>query len=300
MVEIGIPIYLDTNTLIDLLASIEDGFTAVETRSTSNTTSTTTKIEGKAGFGIKDMLSFFKIDLGVSGNSASEGGIQNTSSGERYHTYGSLMNRLLNNLRNDGTIKKINDESSWDNVVESDFVEIQGKFIPNPFTNSLKTISGLLNMILKISNLDSPKAESAVLEDPLDNPQLHMMGTMKDMIQELVDDLEGNDFQKYVIELKGLSDYKVVSYLFDEYIRDRAGAELPFGEFKMVGKIVRKISDGESIDLLQGSILGSNEQIIEGFIEPLSGLNNEGFKLPEIFTKVEYPAMQIIPVAVFI
>ncbi len=53
-----------------------------------------------------------------------------------------------------------------------------------------------------------------------------------------------------MIELKGFNDHKIVSYLFNEFIRDRAGVELAYGKFRVLGKVVRKIEEDESIDLL--------------------------------------------------
>ncbi|MEW6010370.1 MAG: hypothetical protein AB1604_03670 [Euryarchaeota archaeon] len=223
------------------------------------------------------------------------------------------MNRLVKNLYERGLIKKINDENSWNNIVESDFIEIQGKFNPNPLVTSLKKINGVLNLILDLNELsnssdpinDEGYDSDSILqahENPMnmDTVQVNEMSLMQGLIKKLIDDLEGKNYQKYVIHLKDLPDHRIVSYLFNEYIRDRSGAELPYGEFKLLGKVVRKIHNGDAIDLLQGSALGVNEEIIQGFVNPLSQLPNEGFDIPEIFTKVESPALQVIPVAVFV
>ncbi len=77
--------------------------------------------------------------------------------------------------------------------------------------------------------------------------------------------MEDENFQKYVIQLKDFPENKIVSYLFNDFIRDRAGVELPYGEFQMLGKVVRKIEGDDSIDLLQGSVIGLNDEIITGF-----------------------------------
>lgn len=65
--DLVIPIYLDVQALLDLLASIEDGFRMVETQTTRVTNSKTSGVSGEAGFGINNILSIFKMDLKASG-----------------------------------------------------------------------------------------------------------------------------------------------------------------------------------------------------------------------------------------
>ncbi|MFB2622696.1 DUF6414 family protein [Methanothermobacter marburgensis] len=109
--------------------------------------------------------------------------------------------------------------------------------------------------------------------------------------------LSEDNFQKYVIELRDLKDHKIVTYLFHEFIRDLAGVELAYGEFKILGKVVRKLEDDEYIDLLEGTAVGLSEEMITSLEDPLKDMKKE-FKIPPIFTKVEPPAIQIIPIAV--
>jgi hypothetical protein len=86
-------------------------------------------------------------------------------------------------------------------------------------------------------------------------------------------------------------------YLFNDFIRDKAGIELPFAEFKVLGKVTKKLHDEESIDLLEGTTIGSNLEIIKKISDVFKNMG--GFDFPEIFTKVEAPAIQIIPVAIY-
>lgn len=301
---LGIPIYLDSNTLLDLLASMEDGFSTASKIVTRDSDSKSTEIKGEGSFGISGVFNMFKIGFKGSGARTTDQSSGAEKEEERYHTYGSLMNRLLKNLSEDDSIKNVNDEETWDNVNESDFILVQGKFIPNPLANSLKKVNGILDLILELNK----KVKSEIGDNPttISNPldvnenDISDMEVMNGMIKSIVSDLEKEDYEKYVIELKGSSNNKIVSYLFKEYIRDRSGAELPYGEFKMLGKVVRKIEGDDNIDLLQGSALNFNEEVLKGFVDPMTSLTAEGFDIPELFTKVSSPALQVIPVAVFI
>lgn len=303
---LGIPIYLDSNTLLDLLASMEDGFSTASKIVTRDNDSKSIEVKGEGSFGISGVFNMFKIGFKGSGERTTDQSSGEEKEEERYHTYGSLMNRLLKNLSEDNIIKNVNNKETWDGVTESDFIILQGKFIPNPLANSFKIINNVFDLILGL-NTEVDSANSATdlttIHNPLnvDGKQISEMGLMNNMIKRIVSDLEKEDYEKYVIELKGLPENRIVSYLFKEYIRDHSGAELPYGEFKMLGKVVRKIEgDDEGIDLLQGSALNFSEEVIEGFVDSIKTLTKDGFPIPKLFTNVNSPALQVIPVAVFI
>ncbi|KAF5039378.1 hypothetical protein DSECCO2_544560 [anaerobic digester metagenome] len=295
---LGSPIYLDTNTLLDLLASMEDGFSTAKKIVSRDSDMRADEILGEGKFGIS-FLNMFKIGFGGSKSidHSRESGEEHEE--ERVHTYGSLMNRLIKNLNEAKVIKTVQDEESWENINESDFVILQGEFIPNPIVKSFKNVDSMFDMLIRMGLGDQlPTSDQAPLQNSGDS-EAPNISVLKEMINNVISDLERENYQKYVIELKRSPNMKVISYLFNEYIRDRAGVELPYGEFNLLGKVVRKIEGDESFDLLQGSVIGFSEEIINGFIKPFEDLKKQGFEIPEIFTEVNSPAIQVIPIAVF-
>ncbi len=321
---LGIPIYLDTNTLLDLLASMEDGFSYASTIETRENESKTSGSSKEGNFGI-NFYTILKLGFKGSASNKNTDLKDKKKTDERFHTYGSLMNRLIQNLHEKQMIKAINDDQSWDYINESDFIELQGKFIPNPIVNSLTKLNNLLDLLIRFSeqklippfdNLDNPPIpENVPIPEGLSKKQfinqvkkdirknaenqLKQNKSIKEMLDGITNDLGNEDYQKYVIELKNLPDHKILAYLFNEFIRDRAGAELPYGEFRILGKVVRKLKPYESIDLLEGTTVGLSNEIIDGLKSPLSEMSGQ-FRIPEIFTTVNFPAIQIIPIAVFV
>lgn len=321
---LGIPIYLDTNTLLDLLASMEDGFSTASTTITRENESKTSGSSKEGNFGIN----FYTIlKLGLKGPTNEEIVDQNKkeTTNARFHTYGSLMNRLIQNLHKKQTIKTVDDAQSWDDINESDFIELQGRFIPNPIVNSLTKLNNLFDLLIRFSeqklippydNLDNPPIPEDIpipqgvskkqfinqvkkdIRKDAEN-QLKQYKSIKEMLDGITKDLGNEDYQKYVIELKNLPNHRILAYLFNEFIRDRAGAELPYGEFRILGKVVRKLGPNESIDLLEGTTVGLSDEIIDGLKSPLNEMSGQ-FRIPEIFTSVKFPAIQIIPIAVFV
>ncbi len=138
--DLIIPIYVDTNSLLDLLASIEGGFSVVEKITTQSAETKGIDQEVKAGteFGIPNVLNLLKVNLGYAGNWNKASEAKQETSTEKYHTYGSLFYRLREYLEDQSLIKKVdNDPASWAAIQPSDFIELHGMFKPNPLANSL-------------------------------------------------------------------------------------------------------------------------------------------------------------------
>lgn len=296
---------------------MEDGFSAASKTVTRDNQSKTSGISGEGNFGI-NFTSLLKLGFKASGNRDTSNESTNEREEERFHTYGSLMNRLIKNLYKTNVIKEINNKESWDDINESDFIELQGKFIPNPIVHSLARINNFFELLLLFSEkkiippynlLDNPSVPDGLSKTQAKQfkqnfrkdaeEQLKQNKSIKGLLDGLTKDLRNENYQKYIIEIKSLPEHKSVIFLFNEFIRDRSGAELPYGEFKILGKVVRKIKEDESIDLLEGTNLGLSDEMINSLKEPLKEMSGQ-FKIPEIFTTVESPAIQIIPIAVFV
>lgn len=85
----------------------------------------------------------------------------------------------------------------------------------------------------------------------------------------------------YVIELSELRD-RVVFSLFTNFLIDLRGNELPNGQFRMLGKVVRKISGPYLQDLLEKSSLNAiDDRRIEQLFQEYSHIEKIGLKLPK-------------------
>ncbi len=77
-----VPIYIDTNALLDVLASIEGGFSVVEKLTTQTTQSSNKGVDsntsGGTEFGIPNILNLLKVNLGLS----TRGCLQTKAKGE--------------------------------------------------------------------------------------------------------------------------------------------------------------------------------------------------------------------------
>jgi len=298
--DLAIPIYLDTNALLDLLASIEGGFSVVEKITTRSNVSKATEVSGGTEFGIANVLSLLKIDLRGLSTKTTDRQSGEERQVERYHTYGSLLNRLRANLEEAGLVRKLLDENSWDSAAASDFIEARGRFIPNPLRASLQTMNRLLDMILLFSDLEFATGSNATQLKKVKQETRQFLNTRK-LFEGIIRDLEHESIQTYIVELTALPDHRIVVSLFTEYLRDRSSTELPYGEFRVLGKAVRNIKVGDSIDLLRGSALsGVSEEILSQLLNGIRQAGNQGINIPDLVTKVKAPAIQVIPIAVYV
>ena len=315
--DLIIPIYIDTNALFDLLASVEGGFSVVEkvTTRAANSKSSDQAVSGSAGteFGIPNILNLLKINLNGSLNSKQSKDSGEERATERYHTYGSLFQRLRATLL-DNLVKTFDGSiGTWDEIKPHDFVELRGKFRLNPLTDSFGTVErmlGLFEMFAQAQPSNSNRQSNRPkLQTSTQNNQLNLFGQtspaqvkqFRTLFKDMISQLEKKDIRIIVIDLNESSSHKAVAYLFTEYLRDPSMTELQNKEYKLLGKVVDKVSDStDAIDLLQGTAFsGFDETTISDLVDSLNQPSS-GIKLPKIETRITAPALQIIPIAIYV
>lgn len=314
--DLLIPIYIDTNALLDLVASIEGGFSVVEKITTKRGTAASTdgNIKADAGteFGVPNVLSLLKVNLGLSLNrkKASENSTQQET--ERYHTYGSLFYKLFAYLDEQKLIRLLDgSQESWDGIQPSDFIEVRGLFKPNPLANSLQIIDRLMGMYHLISGLGaSSEAQTKTKISPEERKrqqdqkeqeknQLKQLDLIRQFINSVLADIQPESIRSFVVDSTG--GYTSVAFLFSDYLRDKTMTEISYKEYRLVGKVVRKVERDadETIDLLMGTGFGGiGKEVLAQLIASLNEL--PALNLPQIQTEITGPALEIVPISVFV
>jgi hypothetical protein len=94
--------------------------------------------------------------------------------------------------------------------------------------------------------------------------------------------------------------HKAVLSLFIEYLRDPTMTEIAHKEYRVLGKVVRKIAESEenAIHLLRGTGLGGiGKQALE---QMAAMMQIQGMNLPKIETEIKGPALEVVPMAIFV
>jgi hypothetical protein len=313
--DLVIPIYVDTNALLDLLASIEGGFSVLEKVTSRSLKSSATSVGGEldAGseFGIPNVLNLLKLNIGLSSNRERTNEAQEQREAERYHTYGSLFFRLREYLENKKLIKRVSqDESSWQDIQPSDFIEAHGLLRPNPLINSLE----IMNRLIEIFEIATKSSSSIPPQTPTGgsknqqkqqkvtvDPQVAQMEQVRSIVNGILKDIRQEQTRTFVVDLDEYPAAKAVAVIFLDYLRDKTLSEVNNKEYYLLGKVVRKINTGDNatIDLLQGTgMSGMGDQFITQMVSSFSAMPNMGF--PTIETKISGPALEIVPIAIFV
>jgi len=302
-----VPIYIDTNALLDLLASIEDGFSIVEkvTTRTITTAGSDKLISAEAGteFGIPNVLNLLKIKLGGSLSSKKQRETGEEKEAERYHTYGSLLYRLRAFLNDEELIKRPYENSEvWETIEPSDFVEVHGVFRPNPLADSLERIDRLIGLFEIMSDFSPlPSGQSSGSQRKGSQGDKKQMRQFRQFLQGILTDIEKKNTRTFVIDATGPNQFSTVVLLFTDYLRDQTMAEIGYKEYRLLGKVVRKIEQDseETIDLLRGTGLGGvGREALEQLWNAFNQM--EQMNLPQVKSEISGPALEVVPIAIFI
>jgi len=88
-----------------------------------------------------------------------------------------------------------------------------------------------------------------------------------------------------------------------EFFSDSNASELIDGEFRVLGKVVRVVNhnSGGSINLLRKTAFGRfDSSLFDQLGQVVAGAEESGINLPEFRTRVEGPAIQVIPISIFV
>jgi hypothetical protein len=301
--DLVIPIYLDVNALLDLLASAEDGFAVVEKVTSRSVTTGAKEGSVSAEFGIANILNLFKIGVEGSLGKKQLAGTGTEHSLERYHTYGSLLHRLRWALIEMNLLEPFaRGPHDWRKVKASDFVEVQGIFRPNPLADSFSTIERVMDFAILTGPGQPERLTPSKSERKQANKRTQELGNTRKLISGIRSSLEQAGVRIFIVDLADTSGYKAVVPLFNEYLRDRSLTELTRGEFRLLGKVSRNISiEGEAVDLLRGTTFGGlSDTIVTQMLDAFGEAKAGGLNLPEVETKIRAPALQVVPIAVYV
>lgn len=175
-------------------------------------------------------------------------------------------------------------------------------FQPNPLVDSLERIDRLIGLFEIISSfgplLSRQSSGSHKKSSQNDKKQIKQF---RQFLQGILADIERKNTRTFVVNATGSSQGSTVVLLFTDYLRDQTMAEISYKEYSLLGKVVRNIGQdpGETIDLLRGTGLGGvGKETLEQLWKALNQM--EQMNLPEIKSEVSGPALEVVPIAIFI
>ena len=280
--NLTIPVYLDEQIVMDLIATIDDGFSEFYTIETTKNKGIGTEVNAN---GQGKVLKLFKAKMDLSHSRENTNGTKKQES--KVQTVVSMFHNLKQYLNQNDFIEKNNKEFK-----NGDFIELQGEFSINPLIDLLNTFSNFFEMsgvINKAANTSKAKNKRT---EALKDVQI------ESQIKGLIKVFE-TDGKIDVICHSGDKTFIIPSK--KEFFTDGKGDVIRTGNFRMLGKIVKICSEKENISLLRDTKIGKiKSSILDTAIE--------SFNNPEIKNVVDFEpvvtnydnAILVYPIAIYI
>lgn len=280
--NLTIPVYLDEQIVMDLIATIDDRFSEFYTIETTKNKGIGTEVNAN---GQGKVLKLFKAKMDLSHSRENTNGTKKQES--KVQTVVSMFHNLKQYLNQNGFIEKNNKEFK-----NGDFIELQGEFSINPLIDLLNTFSNFFEMsgvINKAANTSKAKNKRT---EALKDMQI------ESQIKGLIKVFE-TDGKIDVICHSGDKTFIIPSK--KEFFTDGKGDVIRTGNFRMLGKIVKICSEKENISLLRDTKIGKiKSSILDTAIE--------SFNNPEIKNVVDFEpvvtnydnAILVYPIAIYI
>ncbi len=279
--------YLNQAVVFDLLAIMEDGMAQVSTIRTSETA----KAKADAGLGVSNVFALLGVSL--KGGMESVEGREITH--ERVHTPTSLFAKVRSRLRKDKLVYDLTKkDAEIVNVRPGHFVEFEAKLRRNPLIEALEALSETIGGI-KVLQSFKPGQKS-----PTEKAQEEQLKQIAEQVKRLLSTLTDTGSLDLVGEIVPELGRAVVP-VEERYFGEHSPNEIADGHYRVFGKVVQNVSAaGEKISLLRNTKFAHMPNVLEPLRQPFAATKEAGLSLPEFVTGVESPALQVIPIAIFL
>lgn len=301
------PVYLDVPMMVSFVAAFEDGFafSSEQTEKGEATTDRTREASTRGRLGFPTLGALIGLDMSGRYGRAEQEQESRETKVVRQHTEASMFNILRHELIVQDQLTVIDDTRKFAEQEIGALVEIAGEVIGNPLQQLLDLFAQLAPYLgYDVETLMKPKkrkdparsgnpAKASGAAQPAD------VFSTEDLFRFLTtmrEDLERSATRDLV--LLGRDGLRAVLALSTEFLTAAVAERLVGGRFTVMGKVTRVLVNDEVINLTRRTALGlAGPQFSRDVITDLRELD-----LPiEIADPiVEAPALQLLPLAVFV
>jgi hypothetical protein len=289
-------LYLNQRIVFDTLASYEGGFSQLKEIQISSGTTDSKELGGEAKLGTGNVFALLGISLGASGKKAKSETDSQVVTEQRVHTPTSLFARLRQHLKANGILNEPTEETGLTDIAPGDFVEMKLVLRRSPLVATLTGFSRLIPLMTAIES-DAPSSQGKGGQGAR---KASGASPIKKQIEAVLEAVTSEGSEDLIGE--GVAGITVVLTAERSYFVDPTLNDVIDGEFHVLGKVARVVSgaDGQAISLLRKTPLGIfGDQVLQQFSDAFQQLAQSGLSIPSFQTKIEGPAIQIIPIAIF-
>ena len=285
-----LPLYLNQRFVYDILAIKNDGFTEFFEIKDKIGNSNEQDANINATLGTNNDLALIQANLDGEINTKTSNDNNNEKSYKKTHTPTSLFMQVYQYLNENKKITKLENLSDLDTVDSGDFVEIKSNIELNTIVEFFETLDKVIDITEAFSSFSSIDSKKTIKRSPLSNMKKPIENTLKALVNE-------NNNVKYGI--CKLEEKELVVKLNKDYFINSDYSEIKNGKFKIIGKVLEIIPEGESILLNRENAVGLyNPNTFKEVKESLNSIPNINFQ--EFKDTVQGKTIVIMPIAICI
>lgn len=285
-----LPLYLNQRFVYDILAIKNDGFTEFFEIKDKIGNSNEQDANIKATLGTNNDFALIQANLDGEINTKTSNDNNNEKSYKKTHTPTSLFMQVYQYLNENKKITKLENLSDIDTVDSGDFVEIKSNIELNTIVEFFETLDKVIDITEAFSSFSSIDSKKTIKRSPLSNMKKLIENTLKALVNE-------NNNVKYGI--CKLEEKELVVKLNKDYFINSDYSEIKNGKFKIIGKVLEIIPEGESILLNRENAVGLyNPNTFKEVKESLNSIPNINFQ--EFKDTVQGKTIVIMPIAICI
>ena len=285
-----LPLYLNQRFVYDILAIKNDGFTEFFEIKDKIGNSNEQDANIKATLGTNNDFALIQANLDGEINTKTSNDNNNEKSYKKTHTPTSLFMQVYQYLNENKKITKLENLSDIDTVDSGDFVEIKSNIELNTIVEFFETLDKVIDITEAFSSFSSIDSKKTIKRSPLSNMKKPIENTLKALVNE-------NNNVKYGI--CKLEEKELVVKLNKDYFINSDYSEIKNGKFKIIGKVLEIIPEGESILLNRENAVGLyNTNTFKEVKESLNSIPNINFQ--EFKDTVQGKTIVIMPIAICI
>ena len=287
------PIYLDVPMLVSFAAALEGGlsFGAEVTRQSSSSQDRTADVS--ASFGLSKLFSsLFSVSADVGTTGSKSEGEQETHRESKSHTEASIAIMLYDRLRSAGSDYLVQPTTNEDleKVTPGALVELSGTIHKNAVDQLIDYFdtTNILSQLAATEQKGQASKRSRAQSSPLQHAR-----------ERLDADRKRTPISNVTLDCTVPRGAKAVITLRTENLRDLTMSELHKNDVRVVGKVTRILPAGETMNAFENYGLALFEP---GFLDEIFSdmTNNENMVVEFSDLRIEGPAVQVLPLMVFV
>ena len=283
-----LPLYLNQRFVYDILAIKNDGFTEFFEIKDKVGHSNEQDSNIKTGFGTNNDFALIQANLDGEINTKASNDSNNEKSYKKTHTPTSLFMQVYQYLNENKKITKLENLTDIDKVDSGDFVEIKSNIELNTIVEFFETLDKVIDITEAFSSFATIDSKKTIKRSPLSNIKKPVDNTLKALVNE-------NNNVKYGI--CKLEEKEIVIKLNRDYFINSDYSEIKNGKFRIIGKVLEIVPEGESILLNRENAVGLYDpNTFKEVKEALNSIPNINFQ--EFKDTVQGKTIVIMPIAI--